>query len=156
MGKKQEDLVICFITIVLFVCIILGGIFLGMYLFLPPHRVRYWYPLAGIGLVSMPWLFWFITYLYIRLKQRIYRNPKYEKPPRSSRRSSLKEPSLLQPPSDAEANVKPNDVEVNEPILRTPSDSSSKHVRFGGVVVFNVDQDENEGSRLNEHECIVV
>lgn len=62
-----------------FSCIVTGGLFLGLYIFLPPDETQPWYPIPGLILVAIPWIFWFLTYIYrcIRPKnaQIIFANP---------------------------------------------------------------------------------
>lgn len=48
----------------LFVCVAAGGGCLVMYVVLPDSDTSSWLPLAGVTLVCLPWLFWFLTFLY--------------------------------------------------------------------------------------------
>ena len=59
-GYKLIWLISCF----LFVSIAAGGGFLIMYMLLPESSSTSWLPLAGVTLVCLPWLFWFITFFY--------------------------------------------------------------------------------------------
>ncbi|KAK2656289.1 hypothetical protein Ddye_009341 [Dipteronia dyeriana] len=59
-GYKLIWLISCF----LFVSIAAGGGFLTMYMILPESPSTSWLPLAGVTLVCLPWLFWFLTFFY--------------------------------------------------------------------------------------------
>ncbi|XP_010269116.1 PREDICTED: uncharacterized protein LOC104605878 [Nelumbo nucifera] len=41
-----------------------GGVFLLLYIFFPETESTAWFPVAGMVLVSVPWLFWFLTLVY--------------------------------------------------------------------------------------------
>lgn len=41
-----------------------GGGCLIAYIFLPKSQSTSWLPFAGVTLVCVPWLFWFLTFLY--------------------------------------------------------------------------------------------
>lgn len=59
-GRAFVWLVAC----LLFVCVAAGGGCLVMYVVLPDSDTSSWLPLAGVTLVCLPWLFWFLTFLY--------------------------------------------------------------------------------------------
>ncbi|XP_022719629.1 uncharacterized protein LOC111277448 [Durio zibethinus] len=62
--RRQGDDRIYIVTTVFFACIVAGGVFLGLYIFLPEAESALWYPVAGIILVGIPWIFWIGIYLY--------------------------------------------------------------------------------------------
>ena len=59
------------ISFFLFITIAAGGSLLLMYVVLPADPSRVWFPVAGIALVCLPWLFWVLTCFY-RVLSRIF------------------------------------------------------------------------------------
>ncbi|CAI8619163.1 unnamed protein product [Vicia faba] len=59
-GRKFIWLVACF----LFISLIAGGVCLVAYMYLPESETSSWVPVVGVGLVCLPWAFWFFTCLY--------------------------------------------------------------------------------------------
>lgn len=71
MGKEREgDIRVQLILWLFFACILVGGVFLCLYFFLPETEYADWHYLIGIGLVAVPWTFWFLMYLYTCFKPR--------------------------------------------------------------------------------------
>ncbi|XP_022155761.1 uncharacterized protein LOC111022806 [Momordica charantia] len=64
MEERKGDARILIISGVIFLCIISGGLLLGLYLYLPQSESTDWYPIVGIVLVATPWIFWLLVYLY--------------------------------------------------------------------------------------------
>ncbi|KAJ1427862.1 hypothetical protein SESBI_09244 [Sesbania bispinosa] len=64
MGGREGDVRIYFIYVFFLACTIAGGVFLFMYILKPNSESLPWYPIAGMTLVAIPWLFWFLIYLY--------------------------------------------------------------------------------------------
>lgn len=64
MGERKGDLRIYVICCFFFACTIVGGIFLCMYIFLPDSESVTWYLFVGMALVAIPWLSWFIIFIY--------------------------------------------------------------------------------------------
>lgn len=58
------------IASLLFVSVALGGGCLIMYMVLPDSDASSWLPIAGVTLVCLPWLFWFLTFVY-RIVSRV-------------------------------------------------------------------------------------
>ncbi|CAL0324386.1 unnamed protein product [Lupinus luteus] len=65
MGDRKGDARIYLIYVFFFASIIGGGVFLSLYL-VQPHdsQSTTWYVIIGMTLVSIPWFFWFLLYLY--------------------------------------------------------------------------------------------
>ncbi|GMH10400.1 hypothetical protein Nepgr_012241 [Nepenthes gracilis] len=59
-GSCYIRLISCF----LFICIVTGGIFLTVYITQPESESTSWFFIAGVALACLPWLFWFLIYLY--------------------------------------------------------------------------------------------
>jgi hypothetical protein len=64
-------LFIWLVSFFLFITIAAGGSLLLMYVVLPADPSRAWFPVAGIALVCLPWLFWVLTCFY-RILSRIF------------------------------------------------------------------------------------
>uniref|UniRef100_A0A0A0LN77 Uncharacterized protein n=2 Tax=Cucumis sativus TaxID=3659 RepID=A0A0A0LN77_CUCSA len=76
MEERKGDARIVIISGLIFLCIILGGFLLCLYLFLPESQTSDWYPTIGIVLVSTPWIFWLSVYIYHCLKPtKVLLNP---------------------------------------------------------------------------------
>ncbi|KAK9684308.1 hypothetical protein RND81_10G201000 [Saponaria officinalis] len=57
----------CFVWVIvvfLFVCLLLGGTFLLLYMIQPESETTSWYPTVGISLVCLPWFFWILLVIY--------------------------------------------------------------------------------------------
>lgn len=67
-----------------FSCIVTGGLFLGLYIFLPPDETQPWYPIPGLILVAIPWIFWFLTYIYRCIRPKHATNHLCKSIPRST------------------------------------------------------------------------
>ncbi|KAL5820123.1 hypothetical protein ACOSQ4_023965 [Xanthoceras sorbifolium] len=63
-SSRSGYTVIWLISCFLFISIAAGGGFLVMYMVLPESPSTSWLPLAGVTLVCLPWLFWFLTFFY--------------------------------------------------------------------------------------------
>ncbi|KAG9446034.1 hypothetical protein H6P81_012162 [Aristolochia fimbriata] len=69
--SRAGDARIWIVTVSFLGCIMAGGAFLIMYISLPETPETAWYPVLGVALVGIPWLFWLVTFLYrILLKGR--------------------------------------------------------------------------------------
>lgn len=59
---RSGNIYICLISTILLLSLVGGGAILVLYIVLPDSDP--WLPIAGISLVSLPWFFWFLTFLY--------------------------------------------------------------------------------------------
>uniref|UniRef100_A0A2C9VAF2 Uncharacterized protein n=1 Tax=Manihot esculenta TaxID=3983 RepID=A0A2C9VAF2_MANES len=115
-----------------FSCIVTGGLFLGLYIFLPPDETQPWYPIPGLILVAIPWIFWFLTYIYrcIRPKnaQIIFANPSQD-------------PHLMHSLND-----------VQEYCTKEHSSNDGRgHVHSEGVIVIReYEEDDHENNSRND------
>ncbi|XP_010277050.1 PREDICTED: uncharacterized protein LOC104611610 [Nelumbo nucifera] len=74
--KKKDDIRVYMISCLFFICITAGGALLSMYVTLPETEPTTWYPIAGLTLVAIPWVFWILIFLYTCVKAAIIlRNP---------------------------------------------------------------------------------
>ncbi|KAK3198347.1 hypothetical protein Dsin_021762 [Dipteronia sinensis] len=64
MKERKGDARIYLISVFFLVCVVCGGVVLGLYIFLPETFSQSWYPVAGMILVGIPWIFWLFAYLY--------------------------------------------------------------------------------------------
>ncbi|KAK8593910.1 hypothetical protein V6N13_042539 [Hibiscus sabdariffa] len=60
----QDDVRIYMVSTFFFVSVVTGGAFLCLYMFQPEEDSTPWYPVVGIVLVGIPWIFWITTYMY--------------------------------------------------------------------------------------------
>ncbi|KAB2058510.1 hypothetical protein ES319_A11G240000v1 [Gossypium barbadense] len=61
---KQGDARIYIVSTIFFLSICTGGAFLCLYMLQPKAESASWYPVVGIVLIGIPWIFWITTYLY--------------------------------------------------------------------------------------------
>jgi len=64
MGYRNGDVRIYLIYLLFFACTVAGGVFLCMYLIYPDSTFVYYYLVAGMTMVTIPWFFWFLIYIY--------------------------------------------------------------------------------------------
>ncbi|CAL9121936.1 unnamed protein product [Musa textilis] len=61
---RSRNLCIWFISCLFFLVLLAGGAFLVLYITLPETKDTAWFPIAGMTLVAVPWMFWFTTCIY--------------------------------------------------------------------------------------------
>lgn len=64
---KDDDFIISLITSLLCFLVLIGGVFLILY-FCEPHATHPLFAVAALLLIGSPWIFWFLTYLYMCMK----------------------------------------------------------------------------------------
>ncbi|XP_073270379.1 uncharacterized protein [Primulina huaijiensis] len=64
---REGDIRVPLISFLFCLCLITGGIFLALYVFVP-NLSQPWYPVAAFVLIGLPWLFWLLTYVYTCMK----------------------------------------------------------------------------------------
>ncbi|KAH0451440.1 hypothetical protein IEQ34_018739 [Dendrobium chrysotoxum] len=74
---KAGDLCIWFITCFFFLLILSGGIFLVLYITQPETDETGWFPIVGMALIAIPWIFWILICLY-RTVMPCYKPPPTE------------------------------------------------------------------------------
>ncbi|XP_027942515.1 uncharacterized protein LOC114196162 [Vigna unguiculata] len=62
--RSYERTLIWIIASVLFACVLVGGGCLIEFLILPESKVPSWILVLGFFLLSLPWVFWLLTFLY--------------------------------------------------------------------------------------------
>ncbi|KAL7238329.1 hypothetical protein ACSBR2_004435 [Camellia fascicularis] len=65
--ERQRDLRVPLISGLFFVTCLTGGILLFMWL-LDVQGSQHWFPIVALVLISFPWIFWFLTYIYTLIK----------------------------------------------------------------------------------------
>ncbi|KAJ9185659.1 hypothetical protein P3X46_005261 [Hevea brasiliensis] len=143
--ERKGDPRIYFLSAFFFSCIVSGGVFLGLYIFLPPDETQPWYPISGFILVAIPWIFWFLTYIYRCIRPIHTHSEPCKSFPRSTSTVAATNPSS----NKSHLNFlmpSPNDVEhsVNE-----HSNGVGRHVRFGRVIVISEYDDYNHENNSN-------
>ncbi|PIN10360.1 hypothetical protein CDL12_17050 [Handroanthus impetiginosus] len=71
---KEGDIRVPLIFSLFCLCVVTGGIFLVVYVFIPSLSEP-WYPIAALVLIASPWIFWLLTYIYTCAKGCCRRNP---------------------------------------------------------------------------------
>ncbi|KZV21800.1 hypothetical protein F511_02958 [Dorcoceras hygrometricum] len=64
---REGDIRVPLVSFLFCLCLITGGIFLALYVFVP-NLSQPWYPVAAFALIGLPWLFWLLTYIYACMK----------------------------------------------------------------------------------------
>lgn len=65
--RKDEDLRISILTSLFCVFVVVGGVFLILYMF-DPHATHPWFAVAALLFIGSPWIFWLMTYMYMCTK----------------------------------------------------------------------------------------
>ncbi|KAK4593652.1 hypothetical protein RGQ29_017670 [Quercus rubra] len=134
MEARKEDVRIYIISFLFFSCIVCGGVFLSIYLFLPQSQSSAWYPIAGLILVGVPWLFWFLAYLYRCIR------PSHDQ---SEINYSRPSPPAVSATSEEEC-----------PFDSPGGGGGERRVHFGAVVVLGKEADQGVGQR--GHDIVVT
>lgn len=68
MEDRDGDFRVSLISFIFCICVVIGGVFLVIYLTLPKFS-QSWFLLLALILVGSPWLFWLLTYMYTCIKR---------------------------------------------------------------------------------------
>ncbi|KAL6124680.1 hypothetical protein ACLB2K_077192 [Fragaria x ananassa] len=145
MEERKGDVRVSIISALFFTCIVAGAVFLFLYMLLPGEKAKLWYPIVGLILVAVPWLFWFVTCAYRCFKPgdsctQIDGSGRYVKASGgggSSRHTATTAPATSSVPTIANTSSA-----AGSPV-NSPS-GNHRHVQFAGVVVMGND-DGNRG-----------
>ncbi|CAH1448854.1 unnamed protein product [Lactuca virosa] len=152
---RDGDLRVPLISSLFFVLVIIGGIFLTFYVFLP-SIAQPWFPVVAFLLIGSPWAFWMLTYLYTCFKGTccpreisypydVHQNysrrggPIYPMPPRQNAMISSQDQATGRPLS----KDKPPQPQPQPQPSGATNVVGSRHVHFGEVVVV-----ESDGSKV--------
>ncbi|XP_010525017.1 PREDICTED: uncharacterized protein LOC104802898 [Tarenaya hassleriana] len=125
MDQRKSDWRIYIVTALFLSCIISGGMFLGLYLFLPNPSPLFLQ--AGMIFVGFPWLFWFMGYLYTCVIR-----PCTDQIPREQGKSVTN----VDPEKGNNNNDNKNsNTTVSENTTSEAADGEERHVQFGNVTV---------------------
>ncbi|XP_073007516.1 uncharacterized protein [Typha latifolia] len=61
---KAGNIYVWLISVLFFLVLLAGGVFLALYIFLPVDVVPPWFAFVGMILVALPWMFWILTCIY--------------------------------------------------------------------------------------------
>lgn len=142
MGERDGDARVLTIITLFFVCIVVGGVFLGLYLFRPKTESPSWFYLVGIVLEAIPWCFWLLGYLYYWLRPRPAYNPPKGFTPRVNSTAVAPEPA---PARNPQSPVK------DSPHSRDNDDDERRHVHFGAVIVMGNEEQNGHQSGVEGH-----
>lgn len=110
---RRSNVCVWIISCLLFLNLLAGGGFLVLYITLPETEDTIWFPIAGMILVAIPWVFWTITCIYQSIKTR-----------NGGEKEPAAEASALNSPVAAAAHDSPID-----------SPGGARKVRFGNAIV---------------------
>lgn len=65
--ERQRDIRVPLISALLCLCVIAGGVFLIIYVYVP-DQAKSWYPIIALLLIGSPWIFWLLAYTYACMK----------------------------------------------------------------------------------------
>ncbi|XP_010420488.1 PREDICTED: uncharacterized protein LOC104706058 [Camelina sativa] len=151
MDQRKGDPRIYIVTLLFLSCILSGGVLLGLYLVQSDPNPLFLQ--AGMFFVGVPWLFWFLAYVYSCVL----------KPCTVSVSKSVANYDPEKGDPEKNVNKTPENVtatSVSDPALRNSPRGGEKHVQFGNVVVLGdeeggggggkeEEEDRNEGSSNN-------
>ncbi|KAL5549639.1 hypothetical protein UlMin_004870 [Ulmus minor] len=127
MEQRKGDVRVYVVSGLFFSCIITGGVFLSLYIFLPETQTSNWYPIAGMVLVAIPWAFWFFTYVYRCFKPN-------QPPPQPE--NSIREAAPSTVATTTMANPSTNEE-------HSPMGGGERRVQFGPVIVMGSNDDSS-------------
>lgn len=143
MDQRKGDARIYIVTLLFLSCIISGGVFLGLYLLLSDPNPLFLQ--AGMFFVGVPWLFWFLAYVYSCVL----------KPCTVSVSKSVANFDPEKGNTDNNVNKIPeNTTSASDPVTTatTPRGEGEKKVQFGDVVVLGNEEEEEVNNRIEEQE----
>lgn len=125
----------------LFLSIAVGGSFLILYIVLPQNKSRPWLPVAGVILVCLPWLFWFLTCFYRLISRALgFRVVLGGGNNGGGGGGAARSRSNGFTPA---GNTTSEEVSDLESPLGSPSGGEGKKVQFGGTIVLGEENDHN-------------
>ncbi|XWS64964.1 hypothetical protein CRYUN_Cryun05aG0049400 [Craigia yunnanensis] len=144
--SKQGDARIYIVSTLFLACIVSGGAFLCLYMFRPEAESAPWYPVVGIILVGIPWIFWIGTYIYRCCAYCCQRN---------GGNVNRVQCSLMKTQSYASAGPAAKSMHSSEnedSPLRSPN-GDHRHVHFGEVVVLGSSKYNQNDHGGGESQC---
>lgn len=145
MDQRKGDPRIYIVTLLFLSCILSGGVLLGLYLLLSDPNPLFLQ--AGMIFVGVPWLFWFLAYLYSCVLKpctvSVGKSVANFDPEKGEEKNNNK-------------NIQDNATSDSDPVAPVPVTprEGEKHVQFGNVVILGDgekgneehEEDRNEGS----------
>ncbi|KAI6704190.1 hypothetical protein NL676_013326 [Syzygium grande] len=140
MGERDGDALVQTVICLFFVCVIAGGVFLSLYIFLPETESNSWFYLAGIVLEAIPWCFWLLGYLYSCLRPRPANNLPKGLSARVNSTAVVPTPvnNPQSPPKDS-------------PRSGDNDDDEQRRVHFGAVIVMGNEPQNEHQSGVEGH-----
>ncbi|AED92446.1 hypothetical protein AtNW77_Chr5g0101651 [Arabidopsis thaliana] len=139
MDQRKGDPRIYIITVLFLSCILIGGVLLGLYLVRSDPNPLFLQ--AGMVFVGVPWLFWFLAYVYSCVLK-----PCVIFVSQSTIFNSKSVTSF--DPEKGDPNKAPETVTTtSDPAPRNSPREGEKHVQFGNVVVLG----DEEGGKEEDH-----
>lgn len=136
MEERKGDARIYIISGFLFLSVVSGGILLGLYMFLPEKYSSNYYAVAGLILVGVPWIFWFLAYVYKCC------SPSYDE--KRSLKGQVTRSNTASPVTPLRNAASPR-AKPTSPTeeFRGEESNSGRRVHFGEVIVLGNEEKEN-------------
>ncbi|XP_010930848.1 uncharacterized protein [Elaeis guineensis] len=130
-----------FISCLLFIVLLIGGSFLVLYITHPADDIPFWFPIAGMILVGIPWLFWIMTCIY---RSIAVRSDDVERPP--IRAAAVAPAGGGATATNVATNSMFTDASVDSP-------GGARRVRFGHATVMGSDVAGGMSEKPQENEA---
>ncbi|CAH8271410.1 unnamed protein product [Arabidopsis lyrata] len=149
MDQRKGDPRIYIVTFLFLSCILIGGVLLGLYLVRSDPNPLFLQ--AGMVFVGVPWLFWFLAYVYSCVlkpciifvsKSSIF----------VSKSVTSFDPEKGDPEKNVNNKVPENVTATSDPAPRNSPREGEKHVQFGNVVVLGDEERGREGEEEDHNE----
>ncbi|XP_028777972.1 uncharacterized protein LOC114734525 [Neltuma alba] len=166
MGDRKDDVRIYIIFVFFFFCSTAGGILLCLYIFVPSaHKGESWFAILGLVLVAIPWITWFLIYIYRCFKPMVDAGGHQFRRRNSHDNNNNNKPSSGTPKSAAapsEAVARPSVSSYESVATHSQNNGGGgggeRHVHFGAVVV--VENGSSRGSNSThsqrQHQKVAV
>lgn len=137
MGRRKDDVRVYVISVLFFACSSCGGILLCLYIFFPHSHAATatsssWLSIVGLTLVAIPWIVWFLIYLYRCLRPGMTVNNNVAQLPFKSTEAA----------ACSSADGGSQGSQFFSPA--TNHNDGERHVRFGEVVVMDRSRSESK------------
>ncbi|CAA7061475.1 unnamed protein product [Microthlaspi erraticum] len=146
MDQRTSDPRIYIVTLLFLSCILSGGVLLGLYLLLSDPNPLFLQ--AGMIFVGVPWLFWFLAYLYSCVLK-----PCTVSVSKSVANFDPEKGEEKKNNNNNNSSIQDSATSDSDPVAPVTPREGEKHVQFGNVVVLGdgekgkeEDEDRNEGS----------
>lgn len=131
--SREGDCRVPLISAIFCICLATGGVLLGIYVF-SPSVSEPWFPVVAFVMIGIPWMFWFVTYIYACTKVCFRRGNLKE---RQISRRNLGVQSRNAAALSARNTMGRKPSISQEPPVENNSSKDGKHVQFAEVIVLD-------------------